>query len=126
MQAAEPGVYFAELDMERLHWLRDRNYDEEFLSAPVDPHSKPLGCRPGQIWERFPERYRELCEPSPFSFNYRYLDENLDAWEKDYQRIYRGDYERIRKIYGKLQFARTVERAHELVEAYEREKGQKV
>ncbi|MFQ5913711.1 MAG: nitrilase-related carbon-nitrogen hydrolase, partial [Nitrospinota bacterium] len=91
----KPGVLVADLDLDRLRYLRTRNYDEENLSRVADPDQKPLGCRPGQLFERYPELYRKLTEPSPFSFNYRYWEKGLDTWQEDYGRIYGGDYDRI-------------------------------
>jgi hypothetical protein len=87
--------------MDRLRYLRTRNFDEENLSVPEDPNWRPIGCRPWQIYERDPALYRELAEPSPYSYNYRYWEEgNLDGWLREYDRIYEGDYQRIMKKYG--------------------------
>ncbi|MFC1491364.1 carbon-nitrogen hydrolase family protein, partial [Nitrospinota bacterium] len=38
----EPGVLICDLDMERLRYLRTRNFDEENLSRPDDPGWRPL------------------------------------------------------------------------------------
>jgi hypothetical protein len=98
---AEPGVLVVDLDMERLRYLRTRNFDEENLSVPDDPNWRPIGCRPGQIYERDPSLYRELAEPSPYSFDYRYWEEGtLDGWLREYDRIYEGGYRRILEKYG--------------------------
>ncbi len=98
---SEPGVLVCDLDMERLRYLRSRNFDEENLSKPDDPDWRPLGCRPGQIWERYPALYKELTEPSPYSYDYEYWREgDLDAWIPEYDRIYEGDYQSILKKYG--------------------------
>lgn len=98
---SEPGVLITDLDMERLRYLRTRNFDEENLSVPDDPNWRPTGCRPGQIYARDPALYRELAEPSPYSFNYRYWEEgHLDSWLREYERIYEGDYQRILEKYG--------------------------
>jgi predicted amidohydrolase len=100
-QLADPGVLIVDLDMERLRYLRTRNFDEENLSIPDDPDWRPLGCRPGQIFERDPSLYKELADPSPFSLDYEYWrNGDLDAWIADYDRIYEGDYQRILKKYG--------------------------
>ena len=97
----EPGVLVSDLDMERLRYLRSRNFDEENLSKPDDLNWRPLGCRPGQIWERYPALYKELTGPSRYSYDYEYWREgDLDAWIPEYDRIYEGDYERILKKYG--------------------------
>ncbi|MFQ5896565.1 MAG: carbon-nitrogen hydrolase family protein [Nitrospinota bacterium] len=97
----EPGVLICDLDMERLRYLRTRNFDEENLSKPDDPNWRPLGCRPGQFFERYPALYKELAEPSPYSYDYEYWREgDLDSWIAEYERIYEGDYERILEKYG--------------------------
>jgi len=103
----EPGVLIADLDMGRLEYIRSRNYDEENLSKPEDGKAfKPLGCRPGQIWERNPKLYEELTKPHKYSYNYHYFDEDLDAWIKEYDKIYGGKYRRILDKYGKLRFVK--------------------
>ena len=99
-----PGLLVADLDMERLAYLRSRNYDEENLSYPVEGGAEPMGCRPGQIWERDPGLYAELAQPHKYSFNYRYFEEDLDKWIEEYETIYGGKYAEIQKKYGKLRF----------------------
>ncbi len=98
-----PGLLVADLDMERLAYLRNRNYDEENLSHPPEG-VEPMGCRPGQIWERDPKLYSELAQPHRYSFNYHYFEESLDKWIEQYDTIYRGKYTGLQKKYGKLQF----------------------
>lgn len=98
-----PGLLVTDLDMERLAYLRSRNYDEENLSQPAEG-TEPLGCRPGQIWERDPRLYSELAQPHRYYFNYNYFDESLDKWIEEYETIYGGKYAEIQKKYGKLQF----------------------
>lgn len=101
---SEPGVLITDLDMERLRYLRTRNFDEENLSVP-DPNFRPIGCRPGQIYERDPSLYKELTEPSPYSMNYEYgKGGNMNSWIDDYNKIYQGDYQRIQTKYGALRF----------------------
>jgi len=98
------GILLVELDMERLEFLRTRNYDEMFLSKPKRG-VKPVSCRPGQIWERRPEIYKELCEPHNYSFNYSYFKDGLDTWVDEYDRkIYGGKYRDIQKRHGKVTF----------------------
>lgn len=100
-----PGVLAADLDMDRLRYLRSQNYDEENLSRSDDPARKPLGCRPGQLFERNPALYRKLTEPSPYSFNYHYWEKGLDTWQEDYARIYGEGYKRIlAKTQGPFKF----------------------
>ena len=98
---SDPGVLVCDLDMDRLRYLRTRNFDEENLSKPDDPDWVPLRCRPGQIFERYPDLYKALCEPSPYSYDYEYWkDGDLDAWIPEYDRLYEGDYQRILKKFG--------------------------
>jgi predicted amidohydrolase len=100
-----PGILVADLNMERLAYLRSRNYDEENLSSPVQGAVfEPLGCRPGQIWERNPQLFLELAQPHRYSYNYQYFTENLDKWISEYERIYGGRYAEIQKKHGKLKF----------------------
>jgi predicted amidohydrolase len=101
-----PGLLVADLDMERLTYLRTRNYDEENLSRPNGKKKYPsLACRPGQIWERNPELFKELSEPHKYSFNYSYHTQGLDAWIEQYNnKIYEKTYTQIQKKHGKLQF----------------------
>ncbi|MBI4607739.1 MAG: carbon-nitrogen hydrolase family protein [Candidatus Rokubacteria bacterium] len=97
----EPGVLVADLDMARLRYLRRRSFDVENHSVPpTEDAFRYIRTRPGQIWERRPEIYRPLCEPSPYSFNYLYWKENLDAWKRDYDRIYQGEYRAIEEGFG--------------------------
>ena len=100
-----PGILVANLDMKRLAYLRSRNYDEENLSRPEEGEVfEPLGCRPGQIWERNPKLYSELAKPHKYSYDYRYFADKLDKWIEDYDKIYGGKYAEIQKKYGKLKF----------------------
>ncbi|MFC1916345.1 carbon-nitrogen hydrolase family protein [Chloroflexota bacterium] len=98
-----PGLLVADLDMERLAYLRSRNFDEENQSQPKEGFEL-LGCRPGQIWERDPNLYSELAQPHRYSFNYYYFDQYLDKWIEEYETIYGGKYAKIQKEYGKLHF----------------------
>lgn len=97
------GLLVTDLDLERLAYLRSRNYDEENLSQPAEG-IEPLGCRPGQIWERDPTVYAELAQPHKYSYNYYYFNDNLDKWIEQYETIYGGKYAEIQRRYGKLQF----------------------
>lgn len=99
----EPGVLIASLDMERLDFLRSRNYDEQSLSRPR-PGWRTIRCRPGQIWERDPQLYEDLVKPHRFSFDYRYYERGLDAWKAEYERIYGGEYRKFQEEYGELEF----------------------
>lgn len=100
----EPGLLTATLDMSRIDYIRSRNYDEEILSKPEGSY-EPLGCRPGQIWERNPKLFSDLVRPSKYSLDYFYFRRNLDNWIDQYdKRIYGGKYQKIQQKYGKLVF----------------------
>lgn len=105
----EPGIMMADLDMDRIDYLRSRNYDEQILSRPSSSDATKIGCRPGQIWERNPELFSELAKPSKYSFDHRYFKEDLDAWIDEYERIYGGRYRALQKQYGKLRFSESAE-----------------
>jgi predicted amidohydrolase len=70
------GVFTAELDMERLHWLRDHSYSWEILSPPNGRPlvELPIGTRPGQYILRRPEVYQKLLEPLPSDWDYFYYE----------------------------------------------------
>lgn len=77
----EPGILYADLDLDRLHWWRSRYYNPEFF-VPPDEERFITRCRPGQIWERRPELYGKLVEPQPGAFNYDYWQHDLDSWDR--------------------------------------------
>ncbi len=68
-----PGVFTAELDMDRLRYLRGRLYEFGMLdSTKLDEKQPPLGTRPGQQRLRRPAIYGKLVEPHPNDFDYDY------------------------------------------------------
>lgn len=83
----DPGIMYAELDMDRLKWLRSRYFDEDNLSPPESPDFVPIGCRPGQNHDRRPELYQPLIEPQPDSFNYRYFEKGLETFIQEFERV---------------------------------------
>ncbi len=67
------GVITAELDMDRLRYLRETLYEMEMLdSTTVDEKRPVLGTRPGQLRIRRPSIYSKLVEPSPLDFDFDY------------------------------------------------------
>lgn len=67
------GVITAELDMDRLRYLRETLYEMEMLdSTNVDEKQPVLGTRPGQLRIRRPSIYGKLVEPSPLDFDFNY------------------------------------------------------
>lgn len=103
-----PGVLVTDLDMDRLRFLRRRNYDEKNLSKVDASAQKPFGCRPGQPYERYPRLYKKLAEPSEYSFNYDYWQDGLDTWKESFKRIYKDDYDRmVAKSGGSFHFQKT-------------------
>ena len=97
----EEGILICDLDMGRLQYLRTSSFDAQILSKPDDPQWRHIGCRPGQIYERNPALYKELAEPSPYSYNYDYWREgDLDSWIQEYEKIYRGGFRRVVEKFG--------------------------
>ncbi len=83
-----PGIMVATLNMERLHLLRTRFLEQEYLAPPKDPDNfHPVKARPGQNHHRRPELYHLLCEPQEDAFDYSYFLRGLEAWRDDYQRL---------------------------------------
>lgn len=88
-QRADVGIMYAELDMDRLSWLRTQyEFDDEVLSPPPpDGNFVPLGCRPGQCHDRLPELYGPLVEPHEEAFDYFYFRKGLDAYLDEFERV---------------------------------------
>ena len=82
----DAGIAYADLDLDLLHALRSRYYDEEILSPPQDG-TRVFNCRPGQSHDRRPELYGELTAPQPDAFAYHYERRGLDTWREEYLRI---------------------------------------
>jgi len=79
------GISTAELDMERLHWLRDHSYSWDILSPPKGKPliQLPIGTRPGQQILRRPEVYQKLLEPLPSDWDYFYYQKERAAGGKE-------------------------------------------
>ncbi len=77
------GVITAELDMDRLRYLRETLYEMEMLdSTTVDEKRPVLGTRPGQLRIRRPSIYGKLVEPSPLDFDFDYYLRELALGRK--------------------------------------------
>jgi predicted amidohydrolase len=81
-----PGVLVADLDLNRLPAIRNRYFDEEVLSPPQSEKDL-FFARPGQIYDRRPELYSKLVEPIEQCFDYRYFDNDLESYKKEYERV---------------------------------------
>ncbi len=76
------GVFTAELDMDRLRYLRGTLYEYEMLDSTAARSDQPvLATRPGQNRLRRPEVYAKLLEPSPQDFDYDYYLKELAMGE---------------------------------------------
>lgn len=63
--AEGPGVWLANLNLERLQWLRQGYSEQDWLEVPPDPDNfRPVKTRPGQSRFRRPELYGELTQPT--------------------------------------------------------------
>ena len=70
----EPGIFTAELDMDRLHWLREHLYSWDMMREASEAEIQlPVGTRPGQHRLRRPEAYGKLLERLPSDFDYWYF-----------------------------------------------------
>ncbi|MEE8449764.1 MAG: hypothetical protein V3S39_09050 [Thermodesulfobacteriota bacterium] len=58
------GILLANLNLDRLHWLRHGYLEQDWLGVPPDPDNfRPVKTRPGQVRLRRPEFYAELFQP---------------------------------------------------------------
>jgi predicted amidohydrolase len=75
-----PGVVYADLDLERLTYLRGRSWrDEDYRDAAA---RTPILTDPGQQRDRRPELYKELVAPQVDAFDYHYSQRGLDHWRE--------------------------------------------
>ncbi|KKM10503.1 hypothetical protein SY88_12460 [Clostridiales bacterium PH28_bin88] len=82
----DAGLVVADLDMDRLAFLRSHFYDEEVLRAPASPE-EAYGARPGQTHDRRPEMYQDLVRPQLDAFDYHYMFRQGD-WREDFKKEY--------------------------------------
>ncbi len=68
------GIIYANLDMERLEYLRNVIREEKDYQPPTGDMSdyRPALCQPGQNRDRRPELYSKLTEPQSDAFNFIY------------------------------------------------------
>ncbi len=71
--STEPGILTAELDMDRLRWLRTHSLDWDFLNGAYAGEMGTIGTRLGQHRLRRPEIYQKLLEPLPSDWDYWYF-----------------------------------------------------
>jgi len=80
--STEPGILYAELDYDRLNWLRSRYHNAEMTAKP-NPSATFIKTRPGQPLQRRPEMYGKLAEPQSDAFDYFYFENGLDTWSAE-------------------------------------------
>ena len=76
-RATSPGVLFADLDLERLRWLRGRVVDNELLQPPkpgaaTSSEGLSSATRCGQSLDRRPELYAALSKPQAGAYDFFY------------------------------------------------------
>ena len=72
-QSQEEGLFWAELDMDRLQWLREQIFEWKHYEAEASEETqRPMGCRPGQHILRKPDIYKKLTEALPTDYDYYY------------------------------------------------------
>lgn len=81
----DPGIIFADVDMNRLEYLRTHFYDEEILS-PYSSEEEVYKSRPGQNHDRRPEKYGDLVLPQKDAFDYTYMKKGK-SYEEEYSKI---------------------------------------
>ena len=80
------GIVYADLDMERIVYLRNK-YEEEDDVCPVPPPGyQPMLGKCGIMRCRRPDFYNKLIEPQPDAFDYFYYRRGFDAWKEEYEK----------------------------------------
>lgn len=88
------GIVYADLDMERIWYLRSK-YEEEDDVCPIPPPGyRPMLTKCGIVRCRRPDFYRKLIEPQPDAFDYFYCQRGLDAWKEEYEKARSSGRER--------------------------------
>lgn len=85
-RATRPGVLVADLDLDRLRWLRDRVVDQELMSPPCSDEFRACAARAGQVRDRRPELYGPLVEPQAGALNFWYCRHGLESWREEMTR----------------------------------------
>lgn len=87
-RSTRPGVLVADLDLDRLRWLRNRYVDQELLSPPPSSEEfQSCATRCGQVRDRRPELYGPLIEPQPGAFDFWYYRRGLETWNEEMERV---------------------------------------
>lgn len=77
-RSTRPGVLIADLDLDRLHWLRSRVVDNELLAPPSDAEGVPSSAtRCGQGRDRRSNLYGPLIDPQPDAYDFFYFQQKL-------------------------------------------------
>jgi len=85
------GILIADFDLDRIDEIRNRYIDEEVL-LPPRTDADLIHNRPGQVYDRRPELYGILAEPTEQAFNYKYYENGLDSYKEEYERVKRFNY----------------------------------
>lgn len=73
-ESDQPGIFTADLDMDRLRWLREHLFSWDMLNQATKANLElPVGTRPAQHILRRPEAYAKLVEALPSDFDYWYF-----------------------------------------------------
>ena len=87
----DAGVLIAEFDLDRINEIRNRYLDEEVLSPP-ESEKDVFYSRPGQVYDRRPELYGLLTQPTEQAFDYKYYEKGLDSYKEEYERVRHFNY----------------------------------
>ncbi|NOY16594.1 MAG: hypothetical protein GXP23_06665, partial [Gammaproteobacteria bacterium] len=72
------GILPADLDLDRLHWLRSRVVDNELLAPPSDAEGVPSSAtRCGQSRDRRPNLYGPLIDSQLEAYDFYYFHRTL-------------------------------------------------
>lgn len=85
-ETSEPGIIYAELDLDKLQFMRSHYMDNKILSTPPND-AEPLFWRPGQNHERRPELYGELVKEQVDAFDYKYYQRGFECWKEENEKI---------------------------------------
>jgi hypothetical protein len=72
-RATRPGLLVADLDFDRLSWLRSRLNDRELLLPPDTEDFQACATQSGYHRCRRPELYGPIVEPQPGAYDFRYV-----------------------------------------------------
>lgn len=73
-KSTRPGILYADLDIDRLHWLRNRLVDTELLTPPANSETGQFcATRCGQNKDRRPKLYGALTVPQSNAYDFFYF-----------------------------------------------------